>query len=493
MNTPDPDSFLLNGSAEIFDRMIREQGAEAVLSALMSRYSSLSGQAALAERIAGAASLQRRGGSIHTIAVFYYCANNGGAERVLCHLLCLWARQGYRVLLMTDRPATPEDYPLPEGIHRYELPDTFTPTDETRLSRFRQIQKILLEEKADAFVHHAWLSRNLLWDLLAVKTLGIPFLQYTHGVFSCLISEGNPEDMDILRCLTRIYRLADGVVALSKTYQAFWQNFNPHTYLLCNPCLAPSPRTLARKPCRLLWIGRIAPEKRPLEAVKILHNLRRTCPEATLTIVGSAHPAFRSLQDELIRLIAELHEENTVTLAGFQSDPAPYYQEASLLLVTSAYEGFPLAIAEAKTYGVPCILYDLPFLYFAEEGKGLIRVPQLDAERAAEAAAQLFRDPDRMDRLSAEALESSRIFSDDTLTGQWREIFSAAETAGSGDLAPLSHQALAWQTLLDHLHTGTQVWETRLRNQTPAPQSFPLLRKIKRKLVRQLHKYSGRQ
>ena len=179
-------SFLQEGTADTFDNLVQTYGTDAVLYPLMEKYPALSDQGMLADRLSGATSLQRKSGPVRTIVTFYYCANNGGIERVLCHLISLWVQLGYRVVLLTDLPATSDDYSIPEEVHRYILPETFGMTPETRLERFRQMQQILKDEEADVLVHHAWLSRNLLWDMLAAKTLHIPFVQYVHGIFSCL-------------------------------------------------------------------------------------------------------------------------------------------------------------------------------------------------------------------------------------------------------------------------------------------------------------------
>lgn len=429
-----------------------------IITELMRQHPTLSEQADIAEDLRGYQFPAPPRKKVRTVAAFYYCANNGGVERVLCDLLSLWHAAGYRVILLTDRPATDEDYPLPSGIHRYLLPDTFHLDDEKRLERYREIQRIVRDEQVDVFVHHAWLSENMLWDLLAVKLLGVPFLPYIHGVFSCLVSEGNPEQMDILRCLTQIYPLADGVLSLSQTSQKFWSRFQSRSFLLVNPCRKPHRITVSRKKHHMVWVGRIAPEKRPLDAVKILHEVRKKQPEATLTIVGSAHPVYRELYHELQALITALHEEEAVLLAGYQEDPYEYYQEAELLLSTSAYEGFSLVIAEAKTYGVPCVMYDLPYLLFSEERQGVIPVEQQHPEKAAEAVLQCFEDEEKLRKLSEEALLSSRIFDDEALLRQWKDIFEQIMEHQAP--VTVSADAVAWNTMLEHLHEGLQKWSS---------------------------------
>ncbi len=453
-------SFLQEGTADTFDNLVQTYGTDAVLYPLMEKYPTLSDQGMLADRLSGATSLQRKSGPVRTIATFYYCANNGGIERVLCHLISLWVQLGYRVILLTDLPATADDYSIPEDVHRYILPETFGMTPETRLERFRQMQQILKDEEADVLVHHAWLSRNLLWDMLAAKTLHIPFVQYVHGIFSCLETEGNPSDMDMLWALSKIYGLADCVVSLSRTCDEFWHHFNSNTKCFLNPCLAPRPAEIKKDPWQLLWVGRIAPEKRPLDAVRILHLVRQTCPQAHLTILGNA-PVYHDLEKEMVQLIAELHEEDSITLAGFQPDPARYYQGSAVLLNTSAYEGFPMVVAEAKTYGIPCVMYDLPYLYFAEEKKGLLSVPHGALQQAADAIVEVLQTPKKWAVLSREALNSSEDFQDEAIARAWCSLFGELEQPETIAESQSPVSDMAWTTFLDHLHTGLDIVDKR--------------------------------
>ena len=307
-------------------------------------------------------------------------------------------------------------------------------------------------------MHHAWLSRNLLWDILAVKSLGIAYIQYTHGVFSCLLSEGNPKDMDEVTSLADIYRLPDLVISLSKAFDCFWSHFNPSTAVLINPCPVPqvSPSDRSHSTATLLWVGRIAPEKQPLDAIRIFAEVHSAFPQARLIMVGAADSAYADLDNRVRQLIADLKLQDAVSLTGFQQNVAPYYQSADVLLSTSMYEGFSLVIAEAKTYGVPCVMYELPYLYFAEENKGLFSVPQQDVSAAAAQIVHLLQDRVAWNNASAQALESAQAFSDETLSRRWVALFAALEQPATSALQKKCSETIMLETLLDHLHAGLE-------------------------------------
>ncbi|MCR5371802.1 MAG: glycosyltransferase [Clostridium sp.] len=399
---------------------------------LMDRYPTYTSQGTLARQIFGSGSLQVSPHPVKTIGTFYYRLNNGGVEHVLSRLISLWTAAGYRVVLFTDKPPHPEDYPLPAETVHYLLPDTFRLTPETRKLRFRALQSVLRDEHVDVFVHHAFLSQNLLWDLLAVKTLGIPFIEYIHGSFSCQLPGGNPEEMDQLWTVTGILKNADKIICNSDAYKCFWRTVNPASEMSLNPCDLPKEVTVPKSESPLLlWVGRIAPEKQPEEAVKILSEVRKSMPSVRLKMVGGTDPEYMPYLDSLKACITSLGLEDSVSLEGYHSDPSGYYQEATLLLLTSAGEGFSLAIAEAKTYGLPCVSYDLPCTFFAEDAQGFFSVPMNDAAAAAREILGLLGDPAARAQAEKSAKKSAAAFSAAALSDQWVRIFSGFETSAS--------------------------------------------------------------
>ena len=404
---------------------------------LIDHYTTYPSQAALARHFANSPSILRAPAPVKTIGTFYYRLYNGGVEQVLSRLISLWVAAGYRVVLFTDRPASPDDYPVPAGVTRYFLPDTFTLTPETRKLRFSALQSAIRYEHIDAFVHHALLSHNLLWDLLAVKTLGVPFVEYIHGAFYCQLPSGDPAEMDQLYVLTSVLTLADKIISNSTAYNLFWQSFNPASEVFLNPCAEPKPITTQKsKTPVLLWVGRVAPEKQPEEAVKVLAEVRKSMPDVRLKMLGGVDPEYQPYLDSLKSCISTLGQQDAVSLEGYQSDPTPYYQEATLLLVTSTGEGFGLAIAEAQTYGLPCVAYDLPCNYFAENKDCFFMAPMNDPAAAALKILGLLGDPAALARAEKEAKKNAAAFSAAAVSSDWVRLFDAFAPAPNAPDAP---------------------------------------------------------
>lgn len=108
----------------------------------------------------------------------------------------------------------------------------------------------------------------------------------------------------------------------------------------------------AAEPEAFLWIGRLAPYKRP----EIVVELARRLPDAHFWMVGSASPRHRKLAEQLRREAAGL--PNLALL-----DPRPRAELAALydrtvaVINTSEYEGMSNVLLEAWARGIPALVH----------------------------------------------------------------------------------------------------------------------------------------
>jgi glycosyltransferase involved in cell wall biosynthesis len=77
--------------------------------------------------------------------------------------------------------------------------------------------------------------------------------------------------------------------------------------------------------------------------------------DAHLLILGEGH-----LRKKLEALIDDLGIRANVSMPGFINDPSPYYQNASLFVLSSDWEGLPTVLIEALAFGTPVVSTDCP-------------------------------------------------------------------------------------------------------------------------------------
>ena len=116
-----------------------------------------------------------------------------------------------------------------------------------------------------------------------------------------------------------------------------------------------------------------------------------------------------------------------VEFEGFQQ-PKPYYERASILLLTSEYEGFPLVLAECMSFGVIPAVYNS---YSAvsdiiDNGKDGIVIPYhkdgYKANEAADMLATIMKDEDKQEHMALAAIEKSKEYSVEKIYGEWEKV-----------------------------------------------------------------------
>ena len=113
-----------------------------------------------------------------------------------------------------------------------------------------------------------------------------------------------------------------------------------------------------------------------------------------------------------------------VTVTGFV-DPAEYYKRASILLLTSEYEGFGLVIVEAMTYGVVPIVYnsyETAGELIANGVNGVLVNAPYSVEAFSDTLENLINNEDTLNRIACNAKSSSARFSVDNIANEWYKL-----------------------------------------------------------------------
>jgi len=104
---------------------------------------------------------------------------------------------------------------------------------------------------------------------------------------------------------------------------------------------------------KYLAVGRLDDQKNFIELLNIWNIFIVGKDDYVLNIAGEG-----PLRSSLEEYIEANNLQNSVHLLGKVNNIDKYYLEADVCLMTSKYEGLPLALLEAKSFSVPCIAYD---------------------------------------------------------------------------------------------------------------------------------------
>lgn len=113
-----------------------------------------------------------------------------------------------------------------------------------------------------------------------------------------------------------------------------------------------------------------------------------------------------------------------VSFEGF-CNPRPFYQQASIFMMTSAFEGFGMTLVEAQQYAVVPIVMDtyLSLHDIINDGGNGVIVADNDLIGFAEKMKQLMLDKDRRKRMALNGLDVCRKFKVNHIADQWEQLF----------------------------------------------------------------------
>lgn len=353
------------------------------------------------------------GRRIQTIATSYHKCYGGGVERVNAELMRIWTQMGLKVVLYTEEGESTLDFYYPQTVKRIIIPGADTIKD-----RLVMLEKTCKMEQVDLFVNHDWTNPKYLWECALMKATGIKYVQYCHGHFAW-----NFNTKQGIR-QAESFCLCDVIVAISKTNAKFYQMLGCNAYMAANPIpidLLSNSAKSNPKGDHILMIGRLSHEKHTMEALDIFYLVHEELPSVILDVVGDG----RDLE-KMKRKVKRMGISESVCFHGnLNTDEiSMFYQKASCILFTSRMEGYPMILLEAKAFGVPVVMYDMPYLSLVEDGKGLVSVPAGEMKQMVAAVKSIVKNPDYQNKLAAEARDSFEKLAQHDHQADWRNIFS---------------------------------------------------------------------
>lgn len=183
-----------------------------------------------------------------------------------------------------------------------------------------------------------------------------------------------------------------------------------------------TPDILKEKQKEVLIVSRIYnTEKRidlALKVWKILERKGKT-GDWVLRIVGEGvHRAY------LMEMANSMHLKNVIWEG--RKDPRPYYERASIFLLTSIVEGWALTLTESMQMGVVPVAFDsYPAIRsIIKDGYDGYLIPTKNLNRMAEKLCELMHDEAKRERMALNGLQSVRRFGINSVMNQWQDMLN---------------------------------------------------------------------
>ncbi|MDW0116304.1 glycosyltransferase [Sporosarcina thermotolerans] len=347
----------------------------------------------------------------------------GGAERVLATLANELSQRGYDIVILT----------LTSNESFYQL--------DPKVKIIGAGYKINRSNKLYAFLNIAGYGvKSLFFVKNYIKEwkpdIILSFLTHTNIIalmahlfnprIPLIISERTePKVRKLpLRMVTKyLYPTANCIVCQSKKVTEFFPKYaNKKMRVIPNPinlgCIVRDDPIVRRK--AIIGVGRLFPEKNFSLLIESFNDLKDEFPEHVLEIYGDGY-----LRNELQEKINLLGLRNRAFLMGLKKDVMKYVYDAELFVMPSNYEGFPNALVEAMSSGVPVISTDFSTGIARElikEENGIL-VPVDDKEHMRNAIRRILSDNNLRNSMSRKNREILDVLSADKIVDMWIHIF----------------------------------------------------------------------
>lgn len=265
-----------------------------------------------------------------------------------------------------------------------------------------------------------------------LKAFVFPFIVKTKVpiVFECHGSKFIEEEIQkanfISKSLQKIkYRLKDfgvqkftKIVALSEENLKEWNVENG--IIIPNPCWIKSKKSADLTQKKVIAIARNSYEKGLDRLLLIWKTIGEKYPDWTLDIYTDD---VDSLEQEALKL----EIESGINYLHFVKNIQEKYLKASICVMTSRTEGFPMVLLEALASGLPCIAYDCPtgpraIITNAENG---FLIPDNNIEMYVEKLSFLIENEEVRLKFGLDAKETSEQYSVKKIMEQWRDFLES--------------------------------------------------------------------
>ena len=184
-----------------------------------------------------------------------------------------------------------------------------------------------------------------------------------------------------------------------------------------------------QKQKEILYVGRIDyNQKRVYRVIETWALLENEHPDWKLTIVGDGCE-----RENIEKQVRELKLKR-VSFEGFK-EPKEYYERASLLLLTSEYEGFPLVLAECMSFGVvPAVYGSYKAVYdIIEDNKNGIILPYstkgYNTQDMANRLSTIMDNRIQYEKMAVAAIDTSKHYAIENIYKSWNELFEKLVSA----------------------------------------------------------------
>ena len=367
-----------------------------------------------------------------------FTPSNGGVQRVTDILAKGFIERGHKVNFLSLDDKFANENTLAPVL-------TINVVSTNKCDLVPEYQKLLQERKIDFVINQLPQNKDydfcLKYILSGIKTISVyhskPFGWYRLWKNEILISNSIFDRFNrILHCIKITFttyfrfvvttRLSDNLILLSDHYKKSLLKIIPclpaaKINSIANPIGGVQPLEMSSRKKQILFVGRVSDRcKNIYAALSVWEKFVEKHKDWNFIVVGDD-----SNIDDIKSNVKERAIPN-IKFVGHTYDVTSYYAESEFIIVSSFYEGWPMVICEAMSYGcIPSVFNTFQAVNdLIQDGEsGLICTP-FNSSEMVERLEEVLADPVRMQTMAENAANYIQRFNVEMIVDQWEELFN---------------------------------------------------------------------
>lgn len=297
---------------------------------------------------------------------------------------------------------------FPKGIERAYCPD-----------KYAGIMNDLISDEYDTVIATAWQLSIILGKVKRLYNRSFRAIAWEHSSYEAYFERKHFYLKNNTQLFADNLRYVDSIVVLNNDYkEKYLRKLGLDSEVIYNPKSFVISSVSKLNNRTILYCGRIDDNFKGIDL--LLDSFDKFCngnSDWRLLIAGDG-PALRKYK----RLAETLDCGNRVEFLGSISNVKDVMLDASIFVLPSRFEGFPMSVTEAFECGLPVIAYDIPAMEPFKESGGAICVPCFDTDEYSNRLLELADDIELRQRLGRNARDFAGQLDIDIIGEKWEDI-----------------------------------------------------------------------
>lgn len=277
--------------------------------------------------------------------------NSGGTERVTTLIANALAIKSHQVSILSLADGRQPFFELVPSIKTYSLYPKKISFKKNFFGAVWRIRKFVTQHQIDTLIVVD--SISCVFTVPALFGLKVKHICWEHFNFK---NNNGVKFRDYGRKLAAKY--CDYIVTLTQRDKELWEKglkkINAKIVTIANPVAYEDIENIPSLEYKtVLTVGRLTHVKGFDLLIIAWSKIAQQIPDWKIVIVGSG-------EDEMMlkQMAKGLGVDDSIVFAGQQKNMDRFYRQASFFCMSSRFEGLPMVLLEAQSYGLPIVAFD---------------------------------------------------------------------------------------------------------------------------------------